>query len=322
MLSKDQARQTINELTRQKRPFLFIVDYSCNHCIVQLLDEVNPKQILYNIQGKKNFEDDLSESKIVSFESSPISLETYKAKFARIISEIKKGNTYLANLTFQSSVNTSNSLREIFKRSKAKYKLWYKEEFVVFSPETFIQIKNNEIASYPMKGTIDANLDDAEAQLLNNQKEIAEHVTIVDLIRNDMSIFANNVRVERFRYVEEVKTANKTLLQVSSEIKGDLKPDTNIGDLIFSLLPAGSISGAPKKKTLEILEEVEEYDRRFYTGVFGIFDGENLDSGVMIRFIEKQGKNMVYKSGGGIHALSDVNSEYQELVDKIYVPVY
>jgi para-aminobenzoate synthetase component 1 len=196
-----------------------------------------------------------------------------------------------------------------------------KDEFVVFSPETFIKIENNELSSFPMKGTIDASLVDAEKSLLSNKKEIAEHVTIVDLIRNDMSINADNVSVEAFRYVDEIKTDNKSLLQVSSKITGKVKPRTQLGDLVFSLLPAGSISGAPKKKTLEILDRVENYNRGYYTGVFGIFDGEKLDSGVMIRFIENQKGKLVYKSGGGIHHLSDVHSEYQELIDKIYVPI-
>jgi len=87
------------------------------------------------------------------------------------------------------------------------------------------------------------------------------------------------------------------------------------------LLPAGSITGAPKKKTVEIIKEVENYARGYYTGVFGCFDGQNLDCAVMIRYLEKIGAQIFYKSGGGITTYSDVKSEYRELIDKVYVPI-
>ena len=110
---------------------------------------------------------------------------------------------------------------------------------------------------------------------------------------------------------------------MSSKISANLQNNwhENIGDILTSLLPAGSITGTPKKKTIEILNKVEEYDRGFYTGIFGFFDGENLDSSVMIRFIEidKKGE-LFYKSGGGITCDSNVELEYQELLDKIYLP--
>ena len=128
-------------------------------------------------------------------------------------------------------------------------------------------------------------------------KEQAEHATIVDLIRNDLSLVATNVRVTNYRFVEEVKTYNKTLLQVSSKIEGRLGEDyeSKLGDIIFSLLPAGSISGAPKKKTVEIIKEVEQQARGYFTGVMGIFDGENFDSGVMIRYIEQINDKLVFR---------------------------
>ena len=94
-----------------------------------------------------------------------------------------------------------------------------------------------------------------------------------------------------------------------------------MGDIIFTLLPAGSISGAPKNKTVEIILETEQYDRNYYTGIFGVFDGNNIDSGVMIRFIEQTPDGLVYKSGGGITALSNMDDEYNEIINKIYVPI-
>jgi para-aminobenzoate synthetase component 1 len=88
-----------------------------------------------------------------------------------------------------------------------------------------------------------------------------------------------------------------------------------------SLLPAGSVCGAPKAKTLEIIRTAESEDRGYYTGVVGWFDGSKLDSGVMISYIEKQGDHFYYRSGGGITDQSELQKEYQELIDKIYVPV-
>jgi para-aminobenzoate synthetase component 1 len=180
-----------------------------------------------------------------------------------------------------------------------------------------------KIFSYPMKGTIDAAIPDAKRKIHSDKKELAEHVTIVDLIRNDLSQVADKVQVKRFRYIDELKTNTKTLLQVSSEIVGVLNDNykSHLGNILVSLLPAGSVSGAPKPKTVEVLRQAEGRDRGYYTGVFGYFDGENFDSGVMIRFIERRDKQFVYKSGGGITTQSSVEAEYFEAIDKVYVPI-
>jgi para-aminobenzoate synthetase component 1 len=174
-----------------------------------------------------------------------------------------------------------------------------------------------------MKGTIDAAIDNAAETILNDKKEYAEHCTIVDLIRNDLSMVAKDVFVERFRYIDKIKTHEKELLQVSSKISGQLGTNFHerVGDIIFGLLPAGSVSGAPKEKTVEIIKTAEGYERGYYTGVFGYFDGNTLDSGVMIRFIENINGQLYYKSGGGITVYSKSELEYQELIDKVYVPL-
>nr|MCU0397530.1 chorismate-binding protein [Cyclobacteriaceae bacterium] len=95
----------------------------------------------------------------------------------------------------------------------------------------------------------------------------------------------------------------------------------HLGDIMVSLLPAGSICGAPKPKTIEIIQQAEEEERGYYTGVIGYFDGTNLDSGVMIRFIENVDGQYYYRSGGGITTQSKMEAEYQETIHKIYVPV-
>jgi para-aminobenzoate synthetase component 1 len=132
---------------------------------------------------------------------------------------------------------------------------------------------------------------------------------------------ADNVSVSKFRFYEEIKTQTGVIGQVSSEIAGTLPENyqEQIGDILFKLLPAGSISGAPKQKTVEIIQKVEQDERGYYTGVAGYFDGKNLDSCVLIRFIEQ---NYNYRSGGGITFMSDLNDEYKEMIDKVYVPIF
>jgi len=88
----------------------------------------------------------------------------------------------------------------------------------------------------------------------------------------------------------------------------------------LQLLPAGSITGAPKSKTVEIIAKAENYKRNYYTGIFGVYDGNTLESAVMIRFIEKDFGQLYFKSGGGITSMSDPVKEYDELIQKIYVP--
>ncbi len=173
-----------------------------------------------------------------------------------------------------------------------------------------------------MKGTIDASILNAKEIILANQKEMAEHVMVVDLLRNDLSIVAKEVRVEDFRYVHEIDAGSKKLLHVSSHISGDVGSDWHekIGDILNSLLPAGSISGAPKKSTLDIINQIEGYERGYFSGVFGVYDGKTFDSAVMIRFVQNSKDGYIYKSGGGITIDSDAKSEYDELLDKVYLP--
>lgn len=209
--------------------------------------------------------------------------------------------------------------------------------FVCFSPETFVRIKGGRIYSYPMKGTLDASLPNAEKQLMEDQKEAAEHATIVDLIRNDLSRVAEDVRVDKYRYIDVLHTNKGNILQTSSEISGRLPEDYphHLGEILDAQLPAGSITGAPKDKTMQIIQEAEGYDRGFYTGIMGIYDQGELNSAVMIRFIEEEVfpsktenrmnyeaiRKLYFKAGGGITSKSDCRKEYEEVIQKIYLPI-
>jgi len=317
-----EFRQQMNEWGQAKVPFLFIVDFEMGKPILLKLTDIDKSEILFDVNGFSNTKSTLTKSN-VSLSTFPISFEEYKKKFNKVFHHLSYGDSFLTNLTVKTRIETNNSLRQLFESSNAKYKILYKDEFLVFSPESFVQIKEGFIHSYPMKGTIDAAIPDAESIILNSEKELAEHITIVDLIRSDLSRVAASVDVKRFRYVDEIRTHEKNLLQVSSEITGKLPADyqNHLGDILLQLLPAGSITGAPKPKTIEVIHETEQEKRGYFTGVFGYFDGTILDSGVMIRYIEREGDQFVYRSGGGVTTRSKAESEYIEVLDKIYVPV-
>ncbi len=313
----------MNNLGRTRVPFIFIIDFLMQKPIIMPLNKVDPSELMYDFNGFTNSHCDSQPPREVHLKKKPVSYDTYKSAFDTIINSQMRGDSYLANLTFPTSIDINLTLRELFWHSRARYRLWYRDRFVVFSPEPFVRIENGMISSFPMKGTIDATIPGAREILLGDEKEYAEHVTIVDLIRNDLNMVATGVTVERFRYIETINTHAGSLLQASSHITGALPNDLheNIGDIIAALLPAGSVTGAPKKKTLEIIGKAENYDRGYYTGICGYFDGSSLDSGVMIRFIEQTDGGACFKSGGGITVYSDPEREYQELVDKVYVPV-
>lgn len=325
--------EKINFYTKNGIKFLFIIDYEMEFPVVLKLSELNGlngSRIKYFIDGVKNYNDNIDlikGKKELNIQKHPVSFEVYNKAFNNVMENEKDGNSYLLNLTFKNPIKINFSLEEIFYKSLSKYKLYFKDEkneFVLFSPETFINITEDKIFTYPVKGTINANIPDAQGVLLNDKKERAEHLTVVDLLRNDLNIVCVGVKVDRFCFIEKVKTNYGELLQMTSEIEGKVKPNlcNRSGDILFNMLPAGSICGAPKRKTLEIIKETELDKRGYYTGIFGIYDGKNLKSSVMIRFIEKQGEDYFYRSGGGITVYSDARKEYNEMVEKIYVPIY
>ena len=323
-MKKDAAIKLMNKLGAQHSPFLFVVDFDMQNCSIQTADELQKSAIKFEFNGFGNQrKTEKDETKILQFKKYPRSFSEYLHSFEKVQNHLHQGNSYLINLTCSTPIETNYSLEEIFHSAKAKYKLLFQNKFVVFSPETFVKINEGIISTYPMKGTIDASIKNAEQLILSNKKEQAEHATIVDLLRNDLSKVANNVTVEKFRYVEKITSNDKSLLQISSKITGVLPEhyQANIGSILFEMLPAGSITGAPKKKTVEIIEGIETHQRGFYTGIAGYFDGKNLDSFVMIRFIENKNGKLVYKSGGGITSQSIAEDEFQELIDKVYVPI-
>ncbi|MDF1695184.1 MAG: aminodeoxychorismate synthase component I [Saprospiraceae bacterium] len=317
-----QAISVMNELGKKGQAFVFLIDYEMKKIIISTSLE-NNTSLKFDMNGYTNHSKETSSQSVSFFEAYPIDKSHYNEKFQLVKSEIQRGNSFLLNLSSATKVITDISLENLYHSADAKYKVFLKDQFVCYSPEIFVQIRDGKISSYPMKGTIDANLPNAEQSILENKKELAEHYTIVDLIRNDLSQIASQVNVDRFRYIDKISTTSKDLLQVSSEVSGKLPDDytSHLGTLFFKLLPAGSISGAPKCKTVEIIQNAEAQPRGYYTGICGYFDGKNLDSGVMIRYVEQIENEFFYRSGGGITSMSTVEDEYQEMLDKVYLPI-
>ncbi len=323
-LTIQEARDRMNVWGQAGIPFLFVLDFDLKKPVVLELEALKREGIRCAFPGfsqQSDKQSGISISQGLVHNGYPF--EAYRHQFERVQEHIRTGNSFLVNLTCSTPVLSDLSLSALYDSVEARYKLLFRDEFLVFSPETFVRIENGRIFAYPMKGTIDATLPDAARMLLENPKEAAEHATIVDLIRNDLSMVASNVQVTRYRYIDEIRTDTGSLLQMSSEISGRLTDDypAHLGDILCAMLPAGSVTGAPKKKTVEIIQSVETYERGYYTGIFGIFDGVSLDSAVLIRFLEKTSNGLVYKSGGGITAFSDVETEYREMLQKIYVPL-
>jgi len=323
-LSKSNTIQTINERASLGTPFVFLISFKGEENLVAGPEDAAAAGLFLEMPGMENHTFKKVPGPAFQMRSRPPDKDAYHRSFQHVQNQILYGNSFLLNLTQPTQVESNLSLEEIFTRSMAPHKLLLKDKLVIFSPERFIRILGRTITSNPMKGTLDASIPGAYRLLASDPKEDAEHNTIVDLIRNDLSLVAKNVRVKRFKYIEKLRTHRGELLQMSSEITGKLPSDfrKNLGDLLFSMLPAGSICGAPKKKTLEIIQSTEGYERGFYTGIFGHFDGKNLDSAVAIRYLEKQEGQMVFKSGGGITYMSEWKREYEEMQKKVYVPVY
>jgi para-aminobenzoate synthetase component 1 len=307
----------LNSLGAKREPFIFIIDFELSNIEIYNIFDNN---ILFDFDGICN-----TTRKDVRLDyylnRYPIEYNDFLKKFLIVQEHLKKGDCYLLNLSFPTDIETNLSMEEIFHKAKAKFRFYLKDKFCFFSPERFIKISNNKIYTYPMKGTIDASIPNAKDIILNNQKEFSEHLMVVDLLRNDINIVAKNTTVESFRYITNINAGDSRLLQVSSKIVADLDSDwqKRVGEIIISMLPAGSISGTPKKKVVEIIKTVEGHTRGYFSGVCGYFDGNNLDSAIMIRFVEKYKNSLIYKSGAGITVESDAMMEYNEIIQKVYI---
>lgn len=322
-ISREELRRQMNDLGRKRIPFIWGVDFDASNGFVR--DDIREcREILWSVNGVGNIDAEDQCQPQPSLRIVEVTdIRDYRSMFDTVTNGLMRGDSFLTNLTVRTKVTCSCSLKELFCHVKAPYKILIGDEFVCFSPEPFVRISEGRISTYPMKGTIDASIPHAEETLMTDYKELCEHYTIVDLMRNDLNSVAENVRVDRFRYVEKIFATNKTILQTSSEISGSLPAgkEFDFGDLILPLLPAGSITGAPKEATVCLIKSAEDAPRGWYTGVFGFFDGKIMDSAVMIRCVQRDNDGSLYfHSGGGITINSQCDNEYQEVLTKVYLP--
>lgn len=322
-MKAEEVRACMNTCGKQNIPFLFAVDFDLKEGLF-IENPLQQNNLLFRTPlGSNQTETPLRRNPVAGkIVPSPITYNTYQQRFDTVMRGLLRGDSYLTNLTVKTPVEVELKLEDIFLLSRSPYAIFVPDRFVCFSPERFVRIAEGVISTNPMKGTISGNIPDAEYVILSDPKETAEHCTIVDLLRNDIGMVAEEVRVERFRYIDRIQTRKGEILQVSSEITGRL-PDnylSQLGDIIFRMLPAGSVSGAPKASTLDIIHKAEPESRGYYTGIFGYFDGRELDTAVLIRFIAQENDRLFFHSGGGITVNSSPKSEYDEVLEKIYLP--
>ena len=337
VLDRSRGIAALNQAGADQTPVFFLIDYDCQKWFVSPLPQLKQWNLRFRFGDSPPPAFLAGESqdrmpRILSYNLPD--REVFSRAFRLIQDEQRRGNSFLCNLTFPSPIRLSSDLSTIFAWVGADFVLHVQDprissrEFCVFSPERFLTVRGSTAVSKPMKGTrlcastSPDDLDAARAALFSDEKEAAEHRTIVDLIRNDLGIVSRRVWVEDYRYAQQISVPRGILWTTSSRICGDLAEDwrPRIGTILADMLPAGSITGAPKKETCRIISQAESEGREFYTGIAGVLGPEGLDSWVLIRYIETEGAGHRFRSGGGITIYSKEESEYQELEAKIALP--
>ncbi|ADY84124.1 p-aminobenzoate synthetase [Acinetobacter pittii PHEA-2] len=257
------------------------------------------------------------------------SKKQYFDAFYKIQEYIKAGDCYQINLTQEFKAKFLGSLlnkaEDLWQLTNAPYAGYLKLddfELLSCSPELFIEFnQNKQIKTRPIKGTMpryeNAEKDFISKQTLkNSQKDQAENVMIVDLLRNDLSIYANTGSVKTTKLFE-IESFNQVHHMVS-EIVATLKDDINPMQMLLSALPGGSITGAPKIRAMQIIEELEESARGAYCGTLGYFNFDGTGRwNILIRSFQQYQNQLSLWAGGGITIASNAEAEYQESLDKV-----
>jgi anthranilate synthase component 1 len=187
------------------------------------------------------------------------------------------------------------------------------------SPEAHLKMQKGKAYINPIAGTFKRTGDDERDKLLAQQlstdlKENAEHVMLVDLARNDLSRHAKNISVERYREVQFFSH----VIHLVSAVSGDLNEDSDVTDMMTATFPAGTLSGAPKYKAMQLIDQYENQNRGYYGGAIGFLDfNGRFNHAIMIRTFLSKGNTLFYQAGAGIVAISDEESELQEVNNKL-----
>lgn len=257
------------------------------------------------------------------------SKEEYLTAFKRVKQYLTSGDTYQVNLAYPfycSDDLTQQSPYALFEHFQAPFCGYFsitdeKRTLFSVSPERLVSLKYGEVEAKPIKGTLPRGGSPQEDKNLIKQlsqcpKNRSENLMIVDLLRNDLSDTAqlHSVKVEPIFAVESYKNVHHLV----STVKSKLKPNKTSYELLHDVFPGGSITGAPKKRAIEIIGELETRPRGFYCGSLGyIDDAGHADFNILIRSIESTPKGSYCWGGGGIVIESDGLDEYQEIQHKI-----
>ena len=276
-------------------------------------------------EDKDNFD---LKFKIKTSVSDNLSFIDYKNKFDKVMSYINAGDCYQINLSKKFEVDTAGDswyfykkFRDINKSPFMAYLLYDDFEILSGSPERFIKSQGGIVTTRPIKGTRarggNKELDKKNAnELLNSIKDQSENLMIVDLLRNDLSINCEvgSIKVDELFSIESYPNVHHLV----STISGILKKESNNIKLFSDSFPGGSITGAPKIRATEIIDELEEHSRDLYCGsvCYFSFDG-SMDSNVAIRSMVHKDQKLHFYSGGGLTVGSNVVDEYQEIEDKV-----
>ena len=252
----------------------------------------------------------------------------YQQKFAQVQAYLHSGDCYQINLAqrFQASYQGDEfsaylKLREANQAPFSAFMRLPNHCIISISPERFLQLSGNKVQTKPIKGTLTrgetAEADKANAeQLSNSTKDRAENLMIVDLLRNDLSRVcqAGSVKVPKLFDIESFPAVHHLV----STVEGELASEHDGTDLLRAAFPGGSITGAPKIRAMEIIEELEPHRRNLYCGSIGYLSAcGNMDTSITIRTLICQNEQLYCWAGGGLVADSKVDSEYQETFDKV-----
>lgn len=253
--------------------------------------------------------------------------ENYKSAIIKIKNYIVSGDVYIVNMTQrfwcynnEDSFKIYKKLRSINKAPFSAYLNFEDFQIISSSPERFIQVVNNKAHTRPIKGTrprgttIEAD-EKNKLELINSEKDKAELLMVVDLERNDFSKVCkpHTVKVTENFKLEEYST----VFHLVSTVEGELKDNVSAVKCIKECFPGGSITGTPKIRAMEIIEELEGLKRNIYTGSIGYFDFRgNCDFNIVIRTIVKKDNKAYFGVGGGITYDSIEEDEYNETIDK------
>lgn len=253
----------------------------------------------------------------------------YQHAFQKIQDYIIAGDCYQINLTqaftaeaYGPLIDTAEQFWQLTQAPYAGYLKLDDFELLSCSPELFIEFsKNRQLITKPIKGTMPRDADPQQdqynkQQLIDSAKDQAENLMIVDLLRNDLSVYAETGSVKTPQLFA-IQSFNQVHHMVS-EIHAILKADINPLQLLLSALPGGSITGAPKIRAMQIIEELEGTPRGAYCGSLGYFNFDGTGAwNILIRSIQKYQNQLSIWAGGGITIASDCDAEYQECLDKV-----